>query len=107
MKRSRPQKSSALVWKTLSERAWKTDMGGDLPEVLILKMSNAEFKIFSASEKAAKEILDKLLFLKKKLINVVFCDIVPQPDPKCTKEWILVVSHTTHSTAGVVAWQTC
>ena len=107
MKRSRPQKSSALAWKALSERAWKTDMGGELPEVLILEMSNAEFKKFSASEEAAKKILDKLLFLKKKLINVVFCDIVNQVDPKCSEEWIVVVTHSTHSTAAVIAWQTC
>jgi hypothetical protein len=105
MKRTRPRKSPPLAWKTLTKRAWKTDMGGELPEVLILKMSNAEFDIFRASEKAAKKILDDLHFLKKKLINVVFCDIVPH---KGDEEWILIVTHTTHSTAAVIAWQvTC
>jgi hypothetical protein len=102
MKRSRPQKSSALVWKTLSERAWKTDMGGELPEVLILKMSNTEFNKFHASEDAAKKFLDSLHFLKRKLINVVFCDVVPH---KGDDEWFVIVTHTTHSTAAVIAWQ--
>jgi hypothetical protein len=68
MKRSRPQKSPALVWKTLSKRAWKTDLGGKLPEVLILRMSDAEFQKFHASKDAAKKFLDELLFLKQKLI---------------------------------------
>jgi len=102
MKRSRPQKSPALAWKTLSERAWKTDMGGEHPEVLILKMSDAEFKKFHASEDAAKKFLDSLHFLKRKLINVVFCDVVPHTGDE---EWFVIVTHTTHSTAAVIAWQ--
>jgi len=102
MKRSRPRKSPALAWKTLSERAWKTDMGGEQPEVLILMMSDAEFKNFHASEDAAKKFLDSLHFLKKKLINVVFCDVVPH---KGDDEWFVIVTHTTHSTAAVIAWQ--
>jgi len=102
MKRSHPQRSPALAWKTLSPHAWKTDLGGELPEVLILRMSNKEFEKFHASEEAAKKFIDSLHFLKRKLINVVFCDVVPH---KGGEEWYVVISHTTHSTAAVIAWQ--
>jgi hypothetical protein len=96
------QKPPTFAWQTLSERAWKTDLGGEQPEVLILKMSNEEFEKFHASKKAAKDYIDGLHFLKKKLIKVVFCDIVPH---KGGEEWYVVLTHTTHSTAVVVGWQ--
>jgi hypothetical protein len=96
------QKSAAPSWQTMSERAWKTDLGGEKPEVLILKMSNEEFEKFHASKKAAMDYIDDHHFLKKKLIKVVFCDIVPHKDGE---EWYVIVPHTTHSTAVVVAWQ--
>ena len=96
------QKSSGPSWQTLSEHQWKTDLGGELPEVLILKMSNDEFEKFHASKKAAKAYIDGTHFLKRKLINVVFCDIVKH---KGDEEWFVIVIHTTHSTATVVAWQ--
>ena len=96
------QKSSGPSWQTLSEHQWKTDLGGELPEVLILKMSNDEFEKFHASKKAAKAYIDGTHFLKRKLIHVVFCDIVKH---KGDEEWFVIVIHTTHSTATVVAWQ--
>ena len=97
------QSSPPPAWQTLlPERAWKTDLGGDQPEVLILKMSNDEFEKFHASKEAAKAYIDKTGFLKRKLIKVVFCDIVRRKDGN---EWYVIVPHTTHSTAVVVAWQ--
>jgi len=96
------QKLPAPSWQTLSEGAWKTDLGGEQPEVLILKMSNEEFQKFHASKKAARDYIDDHHFLKRKLVKVVFCDIVPDKDGD---GWWVIIPHTTHSTAVVVAWQ--
>jgi hypothetical protein len=96
------QKLETPVWQPLPERGWKTDLGGENPEVLILKMSNEEFEKFHSSKKAAKDYIDSHHYLKKKLVKVIFCDIVPHRDGK---EWYVVVSHTTHSTAVIVGWQ--
>jgi len=96
------QKLPAPSWQTLSEGAWKTDLGGEQPEVLILKMSNEEFQKFHASKKAARDYIDDHHFLKRKLVKVVFCDIVPDKDGD---RWWVIIPHTTHSTAVVVAWQ--
>lgn len=96
------QKTPPPSWQAMSERAWKTDLGGEKPEVLILKMSNEEFEKFHASKEAARDYIDDHHYLKKKLIKVVFCDIVPH---KGGMEWYVIVPHTTHSTAVVVAWQ--
>lgn len=96
------QKPAGPSWQTLSDHQWKTDLGGEQPEVLILRMSNDEFEKFHASKKAAKAYIDATGFLKRKLINVVFCDIVKH---KGDEEWFVILTHTTHSTATVVAWQ--
>jgi hypothetical protein len=91
-----------LTWKALAFRRWKTDLGGDLPEVVILLMNNAEFKKFRATKKGAMKFIDGEGFLKRPLIELVFCDVVSQ---RCEEPWIVIVTHTTHSTAVIVAWQ--
>ncbi len=96
------QKVPAPSWQTLSEGAWKTDLGVDQPEVVILRLSNEEFGKFHASKKAAKDYIDDHHFLKRKLIKVVFCDVQPAKDGH---GWIVIVTHTAHSTAAIVAWQ--
>jgi hypothetical protein len=37
------QKPAAPLWQPLSEGVWKTDLGDERPEVVIVKMSNDEF----------------------------------------------------------------
>lgn len=110
-KRKSPAKKSAprprsmkLAWKEFSKNCWKTDLGGDLPEVIILHMADHEFQEFRKSEAEAKAFLDHHGYFKRKLINLVFADVVPCTDGRW---WWVIVSHTTHSTAVVVAFQVC
>lgn len=96
------QKLPAPIWQTLSEGAWKTDLGGDQPEVVILRLSNKEFEKLHASNEAAKDYIDSHQYLKRKLIEVVFVDVVPVKDGY---GWWVINAHTTHSTDAIVAWQ--
>lgn len=95
---------SKLAWKALAKGRWKTDLGGDLPEVVILHLANSEFQKFHGSVKAAMSYLDRRGYFKRKLIKLVFADVVPCPGGG---PWFVVVTHTMHSTAVVVAWQVC
>ncbi len=99
---SAQQKAPEPSWQTLSEGVWKTDLGADRPEVVILKMSNEEFEKFHASKKAARAYIDDHHFLKRKLLKVVFIDVVYA---KNGQGWWVCVPHSTHSTAGILAWQ--
>lgn len=89
-------------WRKLSASAWKTDLGGDRPEVVVLALSNDEFRKFHASTSAAKSFIDKRRFFKRKLIKVVFVNHAPNDDGT---SWLLIISHSLQSTAAVVAWQ--
>ncbi len=91
-------------WLMMAKNAYKTDLGDILPEVVLLLMSPEAFKKFSKSKRAAMDYIDGLRILKQKLIDLIFADI--WPDKEGGGEWILIISHTTHSTATVVAWQT-
>jgi hypothetical protein len=97
-----PIKLASLEWHLLKPGVTKTDMGGDLPEVAILTVSNEEFEKIHASKIAAKRYLDSQKILKRKLIHVVFCDVRPRDDGGY---WILTVTHTVYSTACIVALQ--
>ncbi|MGH9727475.1 MAG: hypothetical protein ACRD4V_02650 [Candidatus Acidiferrales bacterium] len=104
-KRRKPAQLKFVLprWKMLSPAVWKTDLGDDLPEVVILMLSDEEFKKFHASTKAAKRYIDKRGFLKRKLIKVVFVNRVPNGNGG---DWIVIIGHTVWSTAGVLAYQT-
>lgn len=104
MKRSRPQKSPALVWKTLSKRAWKTDMGDGRSEVLVLKMSNKEFDKFHASKRAAKDYIDRHGFLKKEVNKVIFCVVLSNKKGKSVG-WDVILTHTIQSWIVIAASQ--
>ncbi|HKV27419.1 MAG TPA: hypothetical protein VJN90_03990 [Candidatus Acidoferrales bacterium] len=82
--------------------AWKTDLGGDRPEVVVLALSNEQFKKFHASTAAAKKFIDNGHFFKRKLIRVVFVNHAPNDNGT---SWLLIISHSLQSTAAVVAWQ--
>ncbi|MGA8038383.1 MAG: hypothetical protein WA823_16880 [Candidatus Acidiferrales bacterium] len=90
-------------WLMMAKNAYKTDLGDILPEVVLLTMSAEAFKKFSKSKRAAMAYIDGLHILKQKLISLVFADIWPQKPSG--GEWILIIIHTTHSTATVVGWQ--
>lgn len=93
---------ASLKWKMLSAGAYKTDLGDGLPEVAILKLSDDQFAQIYASKEAAMAYLDNQQIFKRKLIEVVFCDVTPN---KGGGTWILIIPHTLHSTASIVAWQ--
>lgn len=95
-------KFPAPRWKMLSGAVWKTDLGGDLPEVVILVLSDDEFRKFHASTGAAKRYIDKRGFLKRKLIKVVFVNQAPSSNGG---DWTVMISHTVWSTAAVIAYQ--
>jgi hypothetical protein len=93
---------TSLEWRLLKPSVSKTDLGGDLPEVAILTLSNEEFEKIHASEIAAKKYLDDQKILKRKLIHAIFPDVTPREDGG---GWILIVAHTGKSTGCIVAWQ--
>lgn len=94
---------AGLQWHLLQPTATKTDLGGDLPEVAILTLSNDDFmKINGNRDVAMKYLIDQGIF-KKKLLNVVFCGVTPSNDG--SGQWILIIPHTYQSTAYIVAWQ--
>jgi hypothetical protein len=93
---------SSLMWKQLSPTASKTDMGPNLPEVAILVLSDDQFKKIYPSKDDAMAYLDGQSIFKRKLIKVVFCDVAPSDEGQ---PWILIISHTTLSTAAITAWQ--
>ncbi|HEV2617606.1 MAG TPA: hypothetical protein VGU63_13455 [Candidatus Acidoferrales bacterium] len=90
-------------WRKLSASAWKTDLGGRRPEVVVLALSNEEYRKFHASTTAAKRFIDRAHFFKRKLIKVVFVNHASSDDDS---SWLLIISHSLQSTAAVVAWQT-
>lgn len=94
---------AGLQWHLLQPTVTKTDLGGDLPEVAILTLSNDQFqKINGNKDDAMKYLIDQKIF-KKPLVNVVFCGVTPSNDG--TGQWILIIPHTYTSTASIVAWQ--
>lgn len=90
-------------WRKRAKGVWKTDLGGRRPEVLILVLSNEEFRKFHASTKAAMLYIDRRHFLKRKLIKVVFANHAPNGKGG---DWIVIIGHTDYSTAAVLAYQT-
>ena len=94
---------SGLQWHLLQPNATKTDLGGDLPEVAILILSNDQFQKINGDKTAAmKYLMDQKIF-KKPLVNVVFCGVTASNDGM--GQWILIIPHTYTSTASIVAWQ--
>jgi hypothetical protein len=96
-------KTRTPSWKTKGPGKWKTDLGGDQPEVIILELTNEDFQKNFSNEVAAKQYIDNLHILKRPLIKVVFADIVPAKDGN---GWIVIGPHTAHSTLAIIAWQT-
>lgn len=89
-------------WRKLAKNVWKTDLGRDLPEAVVLRMSDEEFSEFHSSTRVAKSYLDRHKYLKRKLIKLVFTS-VKRNGKGC--EWTLIVIHTLQSTGFVTAWQ--
>ncbi len=97
-------KLESLKWDLLKPNIAKTDLGGNLPEIVILRVSNEEFEKIHTSKIAAKKYLDRQHIFRRKLIRIVFCSVWPQPhDPG--GDWVLVTTHTVYSTACISAVQ--
>jgi hypothetical protein len=92
-------------WELISERVYKTDLGDDKPEVVITLMSDPAFKKFRKTKTGAKAYLDGLKILKQKLNAVEFTDTIPCGNSRGGTEWLVIITHTTKSTAYIVAWQ--
>jgi len=90
-------------WRKLAKNAWKTDLGAELPEMLVLRMSDEEFRKFRSSARFAQTYIDKHKYLKRKLIKFVFTSIVGERGSKSA--WSLILIHTPQSTARLIAWQ--
>lgn len=90
-------------WRKLAKNAWNTDLGNDLPEILVLRMSDQEFRKFHSSARFAQTYIDKHKYLKRKLIKFVFTSIVGERGSK--EAWSLILIHTPQSTARLIAWQ--
>jgi hypothetical protein len=71
-------KLSAPSWRKISKNAWITRLGADLPEILLLVLSEEESRKIRASDKATKKHLERLF--KKKLNAVAFRKFPPVPD---------------------------
>lgn len=95
------EKLKGLEWKSV-DGALKTDLGQGLPEVLVLKLSNADFHKYFANKKTAMDYLDSQHFLKAKLINLKFAEVRSAHNDE---EWYIIIGHTPYSTALVIAWQ--
>ncbi len=94
---------ASLQWHLLQSNVTKTDLGGDLPEVVVMTLSNQQFQAINGNTNAAlKYLIDQKSF-KKKLLNVVFCGATASADGM--GQWILIIPHTFQSTAYIVAWQ--
>jgi hypothetical protein len=98
------QKPAAPLWQPLSEGVWKTDLGDERPEVVIVKMSNDEFDKLRKHKRAWMDYIDNHHYLKKKLIDIVFIDVVYAKNGPGHGWWVCI-PHSTHSTAGILAWQ--
>ncbi|HXY24182.1 MAG TPA: hypothetical protein VEI73_05995 [Candidatus Acidoferrum sp.] len=92
----------SLKWHLLKANVAKTDLGGELPEVAIMTMSNEQFEKIRGEKKAAMEYLDAQKILKRKLIDLVFGDVTENRDGGT---WIVILGHTGKSTGCVIAWQ--
>lgn len=90
-------------WRKLARGVWRTDLGKELPEILVLRMTDAEFRKFHSRTRSAMSYIDRRHYLKAKLIKFGFVSAVRAPKSK--GEWTLILIHTLESTGKVVAWQ--
>ncbi|HVB36323.1 MAG TPA: hypothetical protein VND42_03700 [Candidatus Acidoferrales bacterium] len=99
------QRIATPSWRKLPNGVWKTDFGVDLPEVVILTMSNEEFEEFRrSSDNAKKRNLNKRGILKRHLIDVVLQKPKRRKRGKCV---LLLIYHTPESTGYLVPFPLC
>jgi hypothetical protein len=91
-------------WRKLAKNVWKTDLGADLPEILVILMSDEEYKKFRSSEKAAMKFLNDHRYLKKPTVGVVFTKEAPKRG-EAGGAWIAIIEHSRDSMVSVVASQ--
>jgi hypothetical protein len=91
-------------WRKLAKNAWKTDLGADLPEVVVVEMSDEEYKKFRSSEAAAKKYINDHKYLKKPTRRAVFTKGAPVRG-KSGGTWIALIAHTPDSMVLIVASQ--
>ena len=91
------------TWKNLAPNIWKTDLGDDLPEIIVLRVSHDEFTKMTESHDAAMAYFDEPGYLKRKLVN---CEILRLLGEKgSTEDWLICGFHKTESWLQMTAWQ--
>jgi len=101
-------KLPAPSWRKKSENAWVTDLGGDRPEIMLVRLSREEAREFYEGDEDKKiKLLDALHVLKKGLNKVVIRNFPPVnrksqekksvPPPGGTAELIVIHSVTSAS----------
>lgn len=90
-------------WRKIAKNAWKTDLGAGLPEIVVVEMSNEEYRKFRSSGRAAKKYINDRKFLKKPTRGVVFTKGAPLPGKGGDFEWLALLIHTVDSMAYAAA----
>lgn len=91
-------------WRKIAKNAWKTDLGVDLLEIVIVEMSDEEYRKFRSSESAAKKFINRHKYLKKPTRGVVFTKGAPRRG-KDAETWVVAITHTRDSMVYTVASQ--
>ncbi len=92
-------------WRKVAKNAWKTDLGAGLPEVVIVEMSNSEYKKFRSSERAAKRYINNRKYLRKPTREVVFTKGASSLGTDGDLGWIVIIAHTPDSMVLIAASQ--
>lgn len=92
-------------WRKLAKNAWKTDLGTGLLELVVVEMSNEEYRKFRSSPRAAKKFINDHKYLKKPAREVVFTKGAPSRGTGGDMGWIALIAHTPDSMVLVASSQ--
>jgi hypothetical protein len=80
-------------------RKWAKRFGAKLPEIAVLRLSNADYKLFVKQPK--KFLIDHRIF-RKRPNRVVRCGATPT---RGGTMWVLFLLHVPNSTVSSTGWQ--
>lgn len=92
-------------WRKLAKNVWKTDLGAGLPEIVVVEMSNEEYRKFRSSKNTAMKYINDHKFLKKPTREVVFTKGAPLRGKGGDFGWIVLIGHTPDSMVLIAASQ--
>jgi hypothetical protein len=88
----------SLRWKQ-TKNGWITKLGAGRPEIVVLQLTDDEYKQML---KRPKAYFEKLRIFSKKPNKVKFC-VTYSGSKGCV--WNIVITHTPNSTLAVTSWQ--